>query len=215
MIQRIQTLYLLLIVVLGIALCFLPVVQLTTPEEAAQQHIYEMKAIGLEELGIRNEELGIGDEAQSFNGSLTAINGEKLNGGVSQTTSQENFNSSLMDVNGESPAIDGAPAAVGLNGLWGLLLTTLCIPVLALVDIFLYRKRILQARLNIFLAVLCVGYYGILAMFIWFAKMNLGTTEWHLYAWSGIPLICLVLTLMATRRILKDEALVRAADRLR
>ncbi len=184
MIQRIQTLYLLLIVVLGIALCFCPVVQLTTPEEAAQQHVYEMKAIGLKELGIRNEELGIGDDAQSFNGSLTAINGEKT-------------------------------AAVGLNGLWGLLLTTLCIPILALLDIFLYRKRILQARLNIFLAVLCVGYYGILAMFVWFAKMNLGTTEWHLYAWSGIPLICLVLTLMATRRILKDEALVRAADRIR
>ena len=202
MIQRIQTLYLLLIVAIGIALCFLPVVQLTTPEEAAQQHMYEMKAIGLKELGIRNEELGIGDDAQSFNGSLTAINGE-------------NFNGSLMDINGESTAIDGSPTAVGLNGLWGLLLTTLCIPVLALVDIFLYRKRILQARLNIFLAVLCVGYYGILAMFIWFAKMNLGTTEWHLYAWSGIPLICLVLTLMATRRILKDEALVRAADRIR
>ncbi len=190
MIQRIQTLYLLLIVVLGIALCFCPVVQLTTPEEAAQQHVYEMKAIGLKELGIRNEELGIGDDAQSFNGSLIGINGESI-------------------VPGDTPA----PAV--LNGLWGLLLTTLCIPVLALVDIFLYRKRILQARLNIFLAVLCVGYYGILAMFVWFAKMNLGTTEWHLYAWSGIPLICLVLTLMATRRILKDEALVRAADRVR
>ena len=33
--------------------------------------------------------------------------------------------------------------------------------------------------------------------------------------WAAIPLVNVVLTMMATRRILKDEALVRAADRLR
>ena len=80
-------------------------------------------------------------------------------------------------------------------------------------DLF-QEKRILQARLNIFLAMLCLGYYGILFMYVWFAQQNLGV-EWNLYFWSCIPLICFVLTLMATRRILKDEALVRAADRIR
>lgn len=194
MIQRIQTLYLLLIVALGIALCFLPVVQLTTPEEAAQQHMYEMKAIGLEEVEIR-----------TYQNTPTSSSPSESGDSEQQT---------LTPSEGLGEVLEGEVEG-NLEGMWGLLLTTLCIPVLALVDIFLYRKRILQARLNIFLAVLCVGYYGILAMFIWFAKMNLGTTEWHLYAWSGIPLICLVLTLMATRRILKDEALVRAADRLR
>ena len=39
--------------------------------------------------------------------------------------------------------------------------------------------------------------------------------EWYLTMWSAIPLVNVVLTMMATRRILKDEALVRAADRLR
>lgn len=194
MIQRIQTLYLLLIVAIGIALCFLPVVQLTTPEEAAQQHMYEMKAIGLEKVKIQTSQ-------------NTPTHPSPLERGDSEQQT-------LTPSDGLGEVLEGEVEG-SLKGMWGLLLTTLCIPVLALVDIFLYRKRILQARLNIFLAVLCVGYYGILAMFIWFAKMNLGTTEWHLYAWSGIPLICLVLTLMATRRILKDEALVRAADRLR
>lgn len=194
MIQRIQTLYLLLIVALGIALCFLPVVQLTTPEEAAQQHMYEMKAIGLEEVEIR-----------TYQNTPTSSSPSESGDSEQQT---------ITPSEGLGEVLEGEVEG-NLEGMWGLLLTTLCIPVLALVDIFLYRKRILQARLNIFLVVLCVGYYGILAMFIWFAKMNLGTTEWHLYAWSGIPLICLVLTLMATRRILKDEALVRAADRLR
>ncbi|MBQ9603326.1 MAG: DUF4293 domain-containing protein [Paludibacteraceae bacterium] len=149
MIQRIQTVYLLLIVALGIALIFLPVLQLVTPEETDLQ-VWELRATG------------------------------------------------------------GAP----LQGLWGLLVTTALIPLLALVDIFLYKKRILQARLNIFLAMLCLGYYGVLAIYIWQAKLALGV-DWHILPWASFPLVCFVLTLMATRRILKDEALVRAADRIR
>ena len=150
MIQRIQTLYLLAVVALGIALVWLPVVELVTPEEATELQIWELSALG------------------------------------------------------------GAP----LQGLWGLLVTTLLIPVLALIDIFLFKKRILQARLNIFTVLLCLGYYGVLAIYIWLAKMSMNL-DWHIMPSAAIPLICLVLTLMATRAILKDEALVRAADRIR
>ena len=150
MIQRIQTLYLLAIVALGVALIWLPVVQFVTPEEAAEVQVWELSALG------------------------------------------------------------GVP----LQGLWGLLLTTILIPVLAFVDIFLYKKRLLQARLNIFTVMLCLGYYGVLAIYIWQAKLALGV-DWYILPWASFPLVCLVLTLMATRRILKDEALVRAADRIR
>jgi len=149
MIQRIQTLYLLAVVALGIALIWQPVVQFVTPEGTDLQ-VWELSALG------------------------------------------------------------GAP----LQGLWGLLVTTALIPLLALVDIFLYKKRLLQARLNIFLAMLCLSYYGVLAIYIWQAKLALGV-EWHILPWASFPLVCFVLTLMATRRILKDEALVRAADRIR
>ena len=161
MIQRIQTLYLLAIVILGITLCFKPVIQLVTPEEAAELRIYNLSAPG--------RELVTNEDCQPV---------------------------------------------VCLQGLWGLLLTTALIPLLALVDIFLYKKRLLQARLNIFLALLCLGYYGVLAIYIWQAKLALGV-DWHILPWASIPLICFVLTLMATRRILKDEALVRATDRIR
>jgi len=151
MIQRIQTLYLLAVVALGITLCFVPVLQLVTPEEAAELHIWEVCATRFD---------------------------------------------------------------IPLQGLWGLTLTTVLIPILALVDIFLYNKRLLQARLNIFTVFLCVGYYGVLAIYIWLAKLSLGT-DWHILPWACIPLVCMVLTIMATRRILHDEALVRAADRIR
>ena len=149
MIQRIQTLYLLAVVALGIALLWLPVVQLVTPVETELQ-VWELCALG------------------------------------------------------------GVP----LQGLWGLTLTTALIPLLALVDIFLFKKRLVQARLNIFTVFLCLGYYGVLAIYIWQAKLALGT-EWHILPWASFPLVCLVLIMMATRRILKDEALVRAADRIR
>ena len=150
MIQRIQTLYLLAVVALGIALIWQPVVQFVTLEEAAEMQVWELSALG------------------------------------------------------------GTP----IQGVWGLLVTTILIPLLALIDIFLYNKRILQARLNIFTVMLCLGYYGVLAIYIWLAKMSLGV-EWHILPYASFPLVCMILTLMATRRILKDEALVRAADRIR
>ncbi|MCQ2342050.1 MAG: DUF4293 domain-containing protein [Paludibacteraceae bacterium] len=103
---------------------------------------------------------------------------------------------------------------VRINGLWGLQVTTLLIPLLALVDIFLYRKRILQARWNIFLALLCIGYYGILMMYVWFIRHQI-RVDWDICFGACVPLVCLVLTVGATRLILKDEAMVRAADRIR
>jgi len=150
MIQRIQTLYLLVVVALGVALIWLPVVQFVTQEDSLEMQLWELNALG------------------------------------------------------------GVP----IQGIWGLTLTTVLIPLLALVDIFLYKKRLLQARLNIFTVMLCLGYYGVLAIYIWLAKTTL-EAEWYILPWASIPLVCMVLTLMATRRILKDEALVRAADRIR
>lgn len=160
MIQRIQTLYLLLVVALGITLCFVPVVQFVTPDGAEVVRAWELTALGMTETTVT-----------------------------------------------ELPAIQ-------LNGLWGLLLASALIPVLALVDIFLYNKRLLQARLNIFTIMLCLGYYGVLAIYIYLAKLMIDV-DVYVMGWACLPLVCLVLTVMATRRILKDEAMVRAADRLR
>ena len=160
MIQRIQTLYLLLVVALGITLCFVPVVQFVTPEGAEVVRAWQLTALGMTETTVT-----------------------------------------------ELPAIQ-------LNGLWGLLLASIIIPVMALVDIFLYNERLLQARLNIFTIMLCLGYYGVLAIYIYLAKLMIDV-DVYVMGWACLPLVCLVLTVMATRRILKDEAMVRAADRLR
>ena len=103
MIQRIQTLYLLAIVALGITLCFQPVLLFVQNAEIVRA--WQLGATGLTE--------------------------------VTET----------------------ALEPVVLQGVWGLMLATVLIPLLALIDIFLYNKRILQARLNIFLACLCIGWW--------------------------------------------------------
>ncbi|MCQ2348166.1 MAG: DUF4293 domain-containing protein [Paludibacteraceae bacterium] len=103
--------------------------------------------------------------------------------------------------------------------MW-LFITNILISLFALIDIFLYKKRIIQARLNIFLAVLCLGYYGMLAVYVWFAHRMLVSLDQVVITWdicfgACIPLVCFVLTLGATRLILQDEMKVQAADRLR
>ena len=71
--------------------------------------------------------------------------------------------------------------------------------------------------------VLCLGYYALLALYVTYVvkgyepirDVTMTDADWYLTIWAAIPLVNLVLTMMSTRRILKDEALVRAADRLR
>lgn len=98
--------------------------------------------------------------------------------------------------------------------IWGLSVLSVVIGLLCLVDMFLFNKRILQARLNIITVVCCLGYYALLAMYAWFAVQRLDV-EWFVEWAAAMPLVIVVLVMMATRAILKDEALVRAADRLR
>ena len=174
MIQRIQTLYLLAVVILGTVLIWLPVVEFISYAE-----IYD-KVDNQQVETMRTWEL--------------RPSGVKVVCWVQDT--------------------EAIYAPVPVQGVWGLTLATLLIPVLALVDIFLFKKRLLQARLNIFSVMFCLGWYGVVAIYIWQAKLAQGV-EWYIQPWACIPLICMVLTLMATRRILKDEALVRAADRIR
>lgn len=193
MIQRIQTIYLLLVVALGITLCFEPILTFNATTEDGVQRVWNLGAMGLTETTEFPESTELAETAELLETTELAETAEVP----------------------ETPIMELEP--VSLNGVWGLLVATLLIPLLALADIFLYKKRIAQSKLNIFLTMLCIGYYGVMGIYIWFANMNIPYEGigWHITPWLAIPLVCFVLTIMATRRILKDEALVRAADRLR
>ena len=87
---------------------------------------------------------------------------------------------------------------------WGLFALTAIIAIIALVTIFLYKKRILQIRLCVFNALLILGFYGFFAFLIYSLKIAL-----------SFPLVNLILDYLAIRNIGADEALVRSLDRLR
>ena len=88
------------------------------------------------------------------------------------------------------------------------------IPVLALISIFLYRKRILQIRLTIFNLLLLVGFY-ILFMLYFYTIYRTGMKMSKLHITIAFPLVNIILTYLAIRAIEKDETLVRSFDRLR
>ncbi|MBR1808299.1 MAG: DUF4293 domain-containing protein [Paludibacteraceae bacterium] len=159
MIQRIQTLYLTIVVISGTLLCFFAPVDFISPENAENYRELSMTFTGVYDITNR-------------------------------------------------------AMPVRLMNTVSLSIISVVIPLIALVNIFLFKRRILQARINVVNVVLCLGWYAIYAVYIWFAKENF-FVEWYMTPWAAIPLVNLVLTLMATRAILKDEALVRAADRLR
>lgn len=153
MIQRIQTLYLLLVVVLSNITLFSPVVDFMSEDK-----LYTL----------------------TYKGVLVLENGQQIN----------------------------------VLNTWALTAISSIIPLVALISIFLFKKRILQIRLNVFNALLMGGYYVLFFMYVWLVKERFNVeATFHIPA--SFHLINIVLTYLAIRGIGKDEALVRSFDRLR
>jgi len=113
--------------------------------------------------------------------------------------------------------VPGEPSLFTFMTTFPLLLLNLLVAVLSVVCIFLYKNRVLQmkiVRLTILLNIVIIG-----LIFLVYAKIietNLLTSPDYLDE-AGIyfTLISLVFLILANRSIMKDEKLVRSADRLR
>lgn len=113
--------------------------------------------------------------------------------------------------------------AGGLNDALGemvistLSLTILCSIALGitLVAIFLFKKRMLQIRLNVFALVLQLGFYGLLFYLNTQIKSDTGLAIDQYKLPIILPLINAILSFLAIRAIGKDEALIRSLDRIR
>ncbi|MFH1296685.1 MAG: DUF4293 domain-containing protein [Bacteroidota bacterium] len=87
--------------------------------------------------------------------------------------------------------------------------------ILSLVTIFLYKNRLTQLRLVAFNMLLNIGLV-VLIFIIYSAKITeLTQIEPSYKIGIFLPLISLVFLILANRFIRKDEAMVKAADRLR
>jgi hypothetical protein len=74
---------------------------------------------------------------------------------------------------------------------------------------FLYKKRMLQMRFNIFNSILLVALQGFIVYYIVRGTGFIFTVQ------SIFPVISLILSILAIRNILKDELLIKSLNRLR
>lgn len=85
---------------------------------------------------------------------------------------------------------------------------------ISFISIFLYKKRVVQMRLNSFNIILMLGYLGLNYYYIQnFSKQLDGVVSYQIAA--VFPFIAAILTYLAIRAIGKDEALIRSMDRIR
>jgi hypothetical protein len=124
---------------------------------------------------------------------------------------------------------DGATLAVwaGNETSGGVITSTLSVCVAALLGlsaltpfltIFLFRRRILQARLLGAEFALLLGAVGLTGWYIFSTWSNVVTGMSENFFFSFFPLLLVVAMLtnwLAIRGVLRDEMMVRAADRIR
>jgi len=101
------------------------------------------------------------------------------------------------------------------DSTWGLFVIGLISTVLALITVFLYKKRMVQIRLSIFNIIMMIGFY----LYVGFLIYTIYPVESLAFQKVGVgiimPVIAIILTILAIRNIGADEALVRSLQRLR
>lgn len=116
---------------------------------------------------------------------------------------------------------EGPLAQMNESGPWGMSVLLILVVFLQVVSILLFNKRMRQVRLLALNCILLVGYLITYAFLAWVydakveAVMSGVAYSFQIAAGAIYPIICLILNAMAIHYIKKDEALVRALDRLR
>ncbi|HNQ66963.1 MAG TPA: DUF4293 domain-containing protein [Bacteroidales bacterium] len=88
------------------------------------------------------------------------------------------------------------------------------INLISLTSIFLYKRRMLQIRLNIFNIITQLGSIGMIFYYLSNAAKQIGV-DYSTKILIILPLVSAIFTFLAVRAIAKDEALVRSISRLR
>ena len=155
MIQRVQTIFMLIVVVITAAIFFLPIAVFT-------------------------------NEAESFKLTLTGIDGS-----------------------------DAIKQTVNVNTI-PLIISVVVGAIFSFINIFLYRKRLLQIKINRF-AILLFSLYLALMYFLYIDKIKTLFTvdNTSLMLSAALPIVNIILLFLANVRIRRDDKLVKSADRLR
>ncbi len=100
-----------------------------------------------------------------------------------------------------------------VSSLWPMAVLIGITVLLAFFCIFIYRRRVIQIRLCVFNALLLLM---LQAVVIYMLLRASGLSQESRYSFTAIfPIISVVLTYLAIRAIGKDEAMIRALNRIR
>ena len=87
--------------------------------------------------------------------------------------------------------------------------------VVSLLNIFLFKRRMLQVRITIFAGFLLLGYCLVYGLFVYRFLGRFDGSQF-IFSWAtSLPVIAMILDYLAFRGIMKDEMLIRTLDRLR
>ncbi|QZE15876.1 DUF4293 domain-containing protein [Halosquirtibacter laminarini] len=95
-----------------------------------------------------------------------------------------------------------------------LLSFVVLIILLSLVTIFMYKKRVIQIRMTVINMILKLGLMGVIYFYA-YSVSTLIDGDFSLNHVIAFPLVSFIFDYLAIRGIGRDEALVRAADRIR
>ena len=84
---------------------------------------------------------------------------------------------------------------------------------MAVYNIFLFKNRMVQSKICLFNILLIIGWYAVLALYTFVLNEGVGTVKPGCAV--RVPTGGLILDVRARKARLADEALVRAADRIR
>jgi len=101
-----------------------------------------------------------------------------------------------------------------IQHLWPLSVLLVIVPLLAIIAIFLFKRRQLQMRITMLLMLLSLGtlLLGAFYIIMFDRKIDIKVI-WQVKAL--FPLVSAILAWLAYRSILKDDLMVRSYDRLR
>ena len=101
------------------------------------------------------------------------------------------------------------------DSTWGLFALGAISAILALITVFLYKNRVFQIRLTLMNVFVMIGFYAFIGFLMY--KMNLGTDLIFEKIRVGLimPVVAIILSWLAIRKIGQDETLVRSLNRLR
>jgi len=101
-----------------------------------------------------------------------------------------------------------------IQRLWPMTIILAVVPLLALVAVFLYKRRTLQMRITMMVLLLSLGTIILGAFYIMMFNRKIDVNIiWNIKAL--FPVISAILAWLAYRSIMKDEIRVRSYDRLR